>query len=259
MAVLPFLRRESTRFRLRFLSQELDLPLGEAIIGRSESCDITIFDPLVSRQHASLCVLPDHATIQDLGSRNGTRINGKPVQGLEELHDGDRIGIGRNELVFKELARPGSKAKAPAGPLVCCASCQLMYARDAGACPNCASPEAITEITRWDVHDESALADWALKILVEVLIKALDAGAELRAERLMEEAITRTEERLAAGLAAEPAVLQALGDAALRLSALQGNDCWKEWILRIAPEVVGSEARPTWDARRTSAPPGTLG
>jgi pSer/pThr/pTyr-binding forkhead associated (FHA) protein len=64
------------RYRLRFVLQEFDLPRGATIIGRSLECHLTIDDPLVSRQHARITVGDDGAQIEDVGSRNGVRVNG---------------------------------------------------------------------------------------------------------------------------------------------------------------------------------------
>src|SRR5262245_57686826 len=89
-----------TRYRLRFLLQEIDLAPGETLIGRSASCHVTIEDPLVSRQHARIRINGDVATIEDLGSRNGLQINGRGTRGISQLSEGDRVRIGTQELVF---------------------------------------------------------------------------------------------------------------------------------------------------------------
>ena len=50
------------------------------MIGRSAACHVSIEDPLVSRQHARVSIDGDSATIEDLGSRNGLLIGGRPIQ-----------------------------------------------------------------------------------------------------------------------------------------------------------------------------------
>ena len=67
------------RFRLRFLLQELDLVGPEIILGRSPDCQITIEDPLVSRQHARITIANGVARVMDMGSRNGVRVNGNLI------------------------------------------------------------------------------------------------------------------------------------------------------------------------------------
>jgi FHA domain len=66
---------------------------GDATIGR-EGCDITIGDPDVSRRHAAVRVEGDTATIEDLGSTNGTYVNGERIDAPRSLRDGDEVQIG---------------------------------------------------------------------------------------------------------------------------------------------------------------------
>ena len=62
-------------------------------IGRGEDCDIVLPDRQVSRQHIK--ILHDNLgfAVEDLGSKNGTYLNGMPVQGMSRLQDGDEIQI----------------------------------------------------------------------------------------------------------------------------------------------------------------------
>jgi pSer/pThr/pTyr-binding forkhead associated (FHA) protein len=63
------------------------------IIGRGPGVDIKIDDGTLSRQHAALEYADGQFRIRDLGSTNGVRVNGRPVQ-VVELANGDRIEIG---------------------------------------------------------------------------------------------------------------------------------------------------------------------
>src|SRR5258708_4279931 len=81
----PTTRMSLARFRLRFLLQEIDLPQGDTVIGRSATCQVTIEDPLVSREHAKIRIQDERATIEDLGSRNDVFVGGSPVQGRRDL------------------------------------------------------------------------------------------------------------------------------------------------------------------------------
>ena len=82
------------RYRLRFLLQEIDLPRGATLLGRSPECHVTLEDPLVSREHARIAIYEQSATCEDLGSRNGVKINGLAMKGPTRLKDGDRVRIG---------------------------------------------------------------------------------------------------------------------------------------------------------------------
>ena len=70
------------------------------IIGRNYDCDLRIEKPYVSGVHAVICRENGCLVLEDLGGRNGTRVNRIAV-GRKVLSDGDRIHIGRAELVFK--------------------------------------------------------------------------------------------------------------------------------------------------------------
>jgi serine phosphatase RsbU (regulator of sigma subunit) len=73
----------------------LELPLaeGEQIVGRGTDADVHVDHPNVSRRHASIVVDGDTVTVTDLGSRNGTRVNGARVQSPTLLEAGDAVAF----------------------------------------------------------------------------------------------------------------------------------------------------------------------
>ena len=78
------------------------LDRGQAItIGRSDECDIMLPDRQVSRFHARVSWQEDHFQVVDLGSKNGTHVNGQGLSGPAALQDGDEIQIAlRFKLAF---------------------------------------------------------------------------------------------------------------------------------------------------------------
>lgn len=76
----------------------------EVVIGRDPGVDVVLDLPRVSRRHAMLRVLGDRHTLSDLGSSNGTAINGAPVSGSVVLRPGDRVELGGEALLVYELA-----------------------------------------------------------------------------------------------------------------------------------------------------------
>ncbi len=196
------------RYRLRFLLQEIDLPPGETILGRSATCHVTIEDPLVSRQHARILVQGERASIQDMGSRNGLLVNGKPAGSPVELHDGDRVRIGTQELVFcavRAQSRPGvGPGTRPTGFMCHCAHCGLPYPAEILLCPACGSRERMDEDTISGVVGESD-KNWTLELLVDVLEKAVSLDRWDDVERMLGRAQGNVEERLQAGQPKFPA------------------------------------------------------
>ena len=77
--------------------QEVTSP--RLVLGRSRGCDVYVGDVNVSRRHAELRQEGATYWIVDLGSTNGTAVNGKRVE-RERLRDGDRITLGSTEIVF---------------------------------------------------------------------------------------------------------------------------------------------------------------
>ncbi|HMQ04792.1 MAG TPA: FHA domain-containing protein [Pyrinomonadaceae bacterium] len=63
-------------------------------IGRHSACDLTIPDSRLSREHASLAFESGHFMLADLGSSNGTTLNGTPIDRPSKLNDGDRFDLG---------------------------------------------------------------------------------------------------------------------------------------------------------------------
>jgi Protein of unknown function (DUF3662)/Inner membrane component of T3SS, cytoplasmic domain len=74
---------------------------GGATLGRSRQCDIVLSDPNVSRQHAEVRARGGSWVLTDLGSTNGSRINGRPVEGSEVIRPGDEIELGSTVLRFE--------------------------------------------------------------------------------------------------------------------------------------------------------------
>ena len=77
-----------------------DLTEG-ALLGRGDSADIRLEDGFASSQHARLVPQGDVMVLEDLGSTNGTYLNGESVRGPQPLHVGDTIRIGDSEFHFE--------------------------------------------------------------------------------------------------------------------------------------------------------------
>jgi len=78
------------------------VPVGAdpVVIGRLPECTIVLGDPNVSRRHAELRRVGDSVVVTDLGSTNGTRVNGTTVR-EQHLASGDEVSVGSTTLVFE--------------------------------------------------------------------------------------------------------------------------------------------------------------
>ena len=72
-----------------------------AMLGRGDGADIRLEDAFASSRHARLVPEGDVIVLEDLGSTNGTYLNGEPLRGPQPLHVGDRIRIGDSEFSFE--------------------------------------------------------------------------------------------------------------------------------------------------------------
>ena len=87
------------RVSVSFAGREHAITSGRVVLGRSRECELRVPDLNVSRRHAEIRREDGAYWIVDLGSMNGTLVNGKRVE-KEQLDDGDRITLGSTEIVF---------------------------------------------------------------------------------------------------------------------------------------------------------------
>jgi DNA-binding winged helix-turn-helix (wHTH) protein len=91
-------------FRVLVGERDVSLASGANIIGRAADADVLVDDGGVSRQHARITVDGRGATLEDLDSKNGTTLDGRPVQGPTQLADGSLIVVGATALRFHIVA-----------------------------------------------------------------------------------------------------------------------------------------------------------
>jgi DNA-binding winged helix-turn-helix (wHTH) protein len=89
----------------RVIVGEREIPLGPAVhvIGRAPDAAIRVDDSGVSRQHARIRIAAGLATLEDLGSKNGTILDGETIQGVATLTDGSLIVLGTVGLKFRVI------------------------------------------------------------------------------------------------------------------------------------------------------------
>ena len=87
----------------RLISSRGEWPLSEGanVVGRDRDCAVRIDSVTISRRHAQIVVTAGEATVEDLGSKNGTRVNGQPVVEAIALRDGDEIEVGSVTIRYR--------------------------------------------------------------------------------------------------------------------------------------------------------------
>ena len=82
----------------------IPLDISEITIGRDPACDVRLGDEGISRRHIRLAASGQEWTVEDMGSTNGTTVNGEKLAGRRELGEGDRILMGHTVLKFVRQA-----------------------------------------------------------------------------------------------------------------------------------------------------------
>jgi DNA-binding winged helix-turn-helix (wHTH) protein len=95
---------------------EVALHDGTNLIGRDADCLVRLSSPRVSRHHARLTVTGRAATLEDLGSKNGTYLEGRLLRGAMPLRDGDEIAIGPAVFVFRASGKTRTTKTATRSP-----------------------------------------------------------------------------------------------------------------------------------------------
>lgn len=86
-------------------------PEGQFVIGRNQDCELPIPSQRVSRRHSEVVWRKGRPWLKDLGSQNGTLVNGKRISGEHELADGDEIAIGPWMCTYRCVSGAGSVGK----------------------------------------------------------------------------------------------------------------------------------------------------
>lgn len=125
--------------------QVVPLLRDQLVIGRDPGCDLVLQGAGASRRHLQLTRGPAGWTLLDLGSANGTLVQGQRVQS-HPLRHGDAIQLGDSRLVFEDAPVPGVPAASPMAPppppALRCSRCGAPSAPGSRFCGGCGQPLA---------------------------------------------------------------------------------------------------------------------
>jgi class 3 adenylate cyclase len=85
-----------------YFDTKYDLPEGTTHVGRADENDIVLSGDLVSRKHSRFHVAGNALVFEDLGSRNGSKLNGEKVVGKSPMKPGDVVAVGENSMVVRQ-------------------------------------------------------------------------------------------------------------------------------------------------------------
>jgi pSer/pThr/pTyr-binding forkhead associated (FHA) protein len=90
---------------------EIPVPVPHFLIGRGQECHLRPNSSSVSRKHCAIVVAEGSASIEDMGSTNGTFVNGERIETRRELKNGDHLAIGKLQLDVQLAVSIGGKRK----------------------------------------------------------------------------------------------------------------------------------------------------
>jgi hypothetical protein len=195
------------RHSLRYNDHDIELPSGQFVIGRSANCQLSLDDPLVSRNHATLTVTPEAVVLADLGSRNGVRVNSDRIEGKRSLSHGDQISIGSQDMT-------------------------LLSRRELAADTLIQAPT------------ERASTFGLLGILAD---KALAMGRPDEAEKLLSEQLEQLLVDAQRGVTVATETLERASGYALKLALASANGRWVDYIFRLHAALGRTCAGPVVD------------
>ena len=203
---------------------DIALPNGDFIVGRVPECDLVLDDGLVSRRHARFRTDGLDVRVEDLGSRNGVLVNGRPTDGLVRLEVGDQVRIGGQNLVLK--ANKSAKLDEGTRELRICENCQVPVAFDA-PCPHCGR----------DSDDFGKSQAPSFDVLAKIAEKAIGLGRLSEAERILKSMYESLVGQGKAGRVKGGDVRVAC-DVALRLAEASGRGVWLDYPLELHHELA---------------------
>jgi hypothetical protein len=101
--------RPVQRVHIEVRGDSIELPIGEIVVGRAGSCGLQLDDPSVSRRHLRIVRRSAGLFVEDLGSSNGTLLNGIVVDIPLAIHDGDTLRVGNRMLVVRMTPECGDE------------------------------------------------------------------------------------------------------------------------------------------------------
>jgi hypothetical protein len=241
------------RYRLRYQSSNLEMPMGEFVIGRSSGCHLSIDDASVSRRHAVIRIEAAGVTVADLGSRNGVHVNGKRIEGEHRLHHLDRLAIGNQEMLFVD-ADQGGHRQAQTSEMRRCEACGAMSLSSAEVCEACGaslpggrpSLEGQTlELRFGGPGDDASKSQEAFQLIAGIAEKAIAMKSFEKAEQMLAPHLDMMLFRAHRGELYAPEVFDRAVGFALKLAEERSGRRWLHFVFLLHTQTKKLMDAPT--------------
>lgn len=217
-------------FRIRYLAHDLELPIGDFVVGRGPECQLAVDDPLVSRKHAVLRVSSSGVVAQDLGSRNGVLVNGVKLEGSRELVPGDKIRIGNQEIVVYKTDDHRAGSHADEEQRRAMQTIGGMHVADIHASIEAAAMDSKSSPDGRLGASETARRFQSVRLLCGVADKALALGRADEAERILASLLQAILKKTKEGSRPKGGVAEYAALYAARLAAATTKGAWVDYV-----------------------------
>lgn len=214
--------------RLRYLGHNLEVPEGQFVIGRSSKCQLSVDDPLISRQHAVLTVVGDTASVEDLGSRNGVTVNGQKIVGTQPLNDGDTITVGSQVMTIHGISAANAPSRPRRAEMQTLQTTSSLFDLQDDPTDN-----TNTDIRPSPMRDNPDRRVNELSLVGAVAEKALAMGRVDDAHRLLERPLRDLLARSKGGRTGEASVAQRAVALAMKLAVAQSRGDWIDYAFQL--------------------------
>lgn len=211
-----------TIYWLEYNGRVIGLTAGNTVIGRSTGNQLVLDDPLVSRRHAQITV-SRHAVVEDLGSVNGVFVNGERINQPRVLSDGDRVTIGKQDLVLRASASRLNRPRRAAETLPGTTARSFATTQQVMDLPQAQA----------DSESEKTVGGDALELLGGVAEKVLALGRGEEAERLLQTCLRSMLNRARTRGGAPDGNIEAAARFAVRLADATGKASWVDYAVEL--------------------------
>jgi Inner membrane component of T3SS, cytoplasmic domain len=224
------------RYCLRYQNVDLRLGPGDFVVGRAPECDLVLDDTLVSRRHAAFRIVGSVVELRDLESRNGVTVNQQRVVGTASLRHGDRVTIGSQELLLRDIDQ--TRPVAGTAELMRCGNCGSFAPSTAPSCPDCGEPLSAGRNTQPSEQPQvpereiSARPLGSLTVVAQLADKALGMGRHEEAERILSAPLQGLLAR-ATQQPVEAETLETASRCALRLAEAASKPSWIDYVFDV--------------------------
>ncbi len=205
---------------MRIGGHDVEVRIGRTLLGRHDSCQVVLDDPLASRRHAAVQFDGQTAVVQDLGSVNGVLVNGERIRQSSVLNNGDELRLGNQVIhIYLGPAAEDNRRRWGAETL---------------------SAQHTARLMNMEVEEATAVRDGeALDTLTILADKMLAVGRGADAEKIVRTALLDVQKRVSLGTDVDADTLEMAAMLAVRLAEATRQGKWVDYAFSLYQMTSG--------------------